>query len=89
MLYFPKQTILYMFCIIGEIQVLLDGLTRNPNKSFFWLNKEEEEEEEEPAAGTSVFLFLMKICHFSTKKLGRFWIFFFPPSVNSKLNLQF
>jgi hypothetical protein len=73
MLYFPKQTILYMFCIIGEIQVLLDGLTSNPNKSFLWLNKEEEE----PAAGTSVFLFLMKICHFSTKKLGKVWKVYF------------
>ncbi len=75
MLHFPKQTISYVFCIIGEIQVLLDGLTRNPNKSFLWLNKEEEEEEE-PAAGTSV-LFLMKICHFSTKKLGKVWNFYF------------
>jgi hypothetical protein len=47
------------------------------------LNKEEEEEEE-PAAGTSVFLFLMKILSFFIKEIGKSVDYFF-----SKLNLQF
>ncbi len=74
MLYFPKQTISYMFCIIiREIQVLLDGLTRNPNKSFLWLNKEEEEE---PAAGTSVFIYDENLSFFN-KEIGKSLGFFF------------
>ncbi len=86
MLYFPKQTISHMFCIIGEIQVLLDALTRNPNKSFLWLNKEEEEE---PAASTSVFISDENLSFFN-KEIGKSLesLFFFL-SVNSKLNLQF
>ncbi len=73
MLYFPKQTISYMFCIIGGIQVLLDGLTRNSNKSFLWLNKEEEEE---PAAGTSVFISDENFSFFN-KEIGKSLRFFF------------